>query len=223
MAVPAIIYWGGQAANWGYRSYRGYRSARAVAITANALAHANQQADELSDEEERDKTCEKCEQESVCPPHNWVEVERKAPDETKSLLDSMVSDLQSKPSKAEVMRGWVFEKMALAENQKIKDVEASSVKYRCSKCGDEQEIDILFKDGQIGESKSRNFKGIKSTKDQLARIADIQRQLNQKNKTNLQPLAKLDNTRPNIEDSAEYVKDHGVDVERLTLLRENPI
>jgi hypothetical protein len=157
-----------------------------------------------------------CPETKKCPPHDWY-----VADPGKSAEDGMaeqqnkIDDLKKSPSRAGQMRGAQFEKDAIDLNGRKRPIESTGRIYRCRRCGAEQEVDIVFKDGQIAEAKSRNFKGVKSGGDQAGRYTDLQTSLNKQNGTNFKPLGKLDKSRPDVDQSAEKFDSRGFEVEQL--------
>lgn len=64
--------------------------------------------------------------------------------------------------KADDARGYSFEAKAIAENMKKRQIETTSKKLRCKICGAEQELDVVFKDGQIAECSSKKGENVRT-------------------------------------------------------------
>lgn len=132
-----------------------------------------------------------------CPPHAWVV----DPKESGTNPDDKIKELREAATRARSIghhkeaRGYDFEADAIEKN-KSRGIETTDRLYRCSKCGAVQQVDILFKNGQFGECKSKKANQMKNprVKAQSTRYVDLQRQMNELKKTSHQPLAKLDNS-----------------------------
>jgi len=157
--------------------------------------------------------------EKKCPPHLWVVVESHKPEET--INDRR--NLATKTKNPDQARGYNFEADAIEENGKLREIEATDRKYRCARCGKETEVDILFKDGQIGEASSKKAKQVASGKRDQAKLQnDLQRQLNQDTNTTHMPMAKVDNSKDlnntvdqNGRSSKQIFEERGYQVELL--------
>jgi hypothetical protein len=147
---------------------------------------------------------------SVCE-HAWIEIRRKTKAETLADNQSNIAHLENKPSRAGDRRGYEFENKAIRANADKLDIQATSVEYRCQKCGQMQEVDMLGK-VQLAEAKSRRFRQIKSRRQQAKRLVDIQNKIVNPGK---KPLAKLDGNLADAADSASKYQDRGFDVEIL--------
>jgi hypothetical protein len=126
-----------------------------------------------------------------CPPHAWI-VEKNGdnPDDAiKKLRD------EAKKRTDESARGYDFEAGAIEKN-KVRGIEATNREYKCTKCGAIQEVDIVFKDGRLGEYKSKNARQMAKdkVKKQALKYVDIQRQMNELRQSSQKPLAKLDSS-----------------------------
>jgi hypothetical protein len=148
-----------------------------------------------------------------CPPHEWEEKGREKPDDTKAKNDANATVLESKPSKAHQAKGPRHENNAIDKNMTKMPIEATSVKYKCRICGADQEVDILGQNNQVAEAKSQNAKGVKNSSSQCKNYSDIQRQLNEEKGTSNQPLAKVDQSRPDTADSQAIYTRRGFAVE----------
>lgn len=168
------------------------------------------------------KTVEECPERKGCPPHNWIiNSPDKSPDETIKDRLSLAKNVKDQKS----ARGYGFEAAAIEENKKH-GIEATDREYKCTKCGAIQEVDVVFKDGQLAECKSKNAKQMasKKVKRQAENYVDIQRQINELKKTTHQPLAKLDNSADlkntvdqNGRTSREIMTKRGYEIELLPL------
>jgi hypothetical protein len=153
---------------------------------------------------------------SGCPPHQWVVVDPgKSLKEGIEEKDQLVKHLSRSPSRSEMMRGQQFERDAMEANGRQRQIKCTGRVYRCLKCGAEQEVDIIFEDGQIAEAKSRSFDGIKKKGKQAARYVDIQSWLNETQNTTYKPLAKIDESLPDADQSAAKYVSRGHQVEPL--------
>jgi hypothetical protein len=151
---------------------------------------------------------------STCPPHEWQEESRKSIEETKTDNHRKATKLRSKPSKADQARGPEFENQAIEANMDVLEIRATSVIYRCTKCGAEQEVDILGKD-RIAEAKSRTKKGWKNAAPQHKNYRDIQGQVFGEG---TRPLGKADNSKLTDDDQKwlnDKLNDRGLDCEIL--------
>jgi hypothetical protein len=151
----------------------------------------------------------------TCPPHDWLVHEEKGGDTANAGIQrnkDNAKELEGKPSRANQKRGYEFEAKAICKNAKRKNIDAVGRTYICSKCGQDQEIDIVFEDGQIAECSSRNFKGVTKGKSaQRKRQREIQASLNNE----VKPLAKLDRNLGDADQSAQYLREAGFEVEGI--------
>jgi hypothetical protein len=123
--------------------------------------------------------------------------------------------LSRKPSRANQMRGLQFEKDAIELNHQKRPIESVGREYRCQRCRVKQEVDILFKDGQIAEAKSASLKTVKNKGEQAERLKDLQVWLNCQNGATFKPLAKLDNSHVEVDEVAQKLEGRGFEIERL--------
>jgi len=158
---------------------------------------------------------QKCPERKGCPPHDWeVKTPGKSVEEAVRDFDKRIAGLRNSPSQAGEMRGVQFERDAMILNNKKHPIEAVGTEYVCRRCGKEQEVDIIFKDGQIAESKSANFKQVSKSK-QPRKLADLQSFFNCNKGTSFKPLAKLDDNHPDVDRVAQKFHDRGFELERL--------
>jgi hypothetical protein len=166
------------------------------------------------------QTCPKePEKKKECPPHTWKIVSEDDPDQH---IKNLLKDAKESKDRGRG-RGLDFEATGIEENKKH-GIETTNRVYKCVKCGQIQQVDIVFKDGQLGECKSKKAKQTRSkeVKRQAERYLDIQRQVNHVRKTGHKPLAKLDNSEDlkktvdeNGRTSKEIMKKRGYDIELL--------
>jgi len=150
--------------------------------------------------------------ELVIPCHHvWVEEQSEMIEETIAKNEENAKALEKSASKQAQRRGYLFENKSIDDNKDKLDIQKTSVLYRCSLCGEEQEIDIVGID-QIAEAKSRQFKGVKKKKKQATNCLDIQTKLFDPSK---KPLAKLDGTLSDVKQSQLKYKERGFDTEIL--------
>jgi hypothetical protein len=127
-----------------------------------------------------------------CPPHDWVIDEGRpgvSADDGIAHAQDNAKALETKPSKADQRRGYVFEARAIEANKQRKPISFTGRTYICRRCGKEQEIDIGFEDGQIAECSSKKAKQVDTgKKEQAKKEKEIQAMLNKDQK----PLAKID-------------------------------
>lgn len=142
--------------------------------------------------------------------HEWeVKDSGKTPEEAKKDNESIVAANANKPSMKDDMRGYSFENKAVEANMEFLDIQAVGRVYRCKKCGQEQEVDIVGTE-RVAESKSRTFKGVKGKSKQARRVRDIQRKMF---KPSLNPLSKLDGSLSDAAQSQGKYLERGFDVE----------
>jgi hypothetical protein len=141
--------------------------------------------------------------------HIWEEISSKTPEEAKKKNEADVAAMSGSPSMAGQMRGSAFENKAIDTNMEEMKIKKCSVQYKCSKCGQEQEVDIVGED-QVAEAKSRNFKQVKKRSDQARRIRDIQHKMINPGKNSR---AKLDGAMSDSAQSTSKYLDRGFDVE----------
>jgi uncharacterized Zn-binding protein involved in type VI secretion len=141
--------------------------------------------------------------------HSWQKIKSESVETTLKKNLENASRLQKSPSKAGVLRGYLFENKAIEANMVKLDIQAGTSIYKCTKCGADQEVDIIGKN-QIAESKSRDARGVKKKKLQASRLKDIQTKLFDPSK---KPLAKLDGTLSDVKDSESIYMRRGFEVE----------
>lgn len=142
--------------------------------------------------------------------HVWKEVDSGADvDSHISNLDASSKQLEGKPSKAGLKRGYDFEKKAVEDNRNKMPIEKCSKQYKCEICQKNQEVDIAGTD-RIAEAKSRNENGVKKKSAQSKRLKSIQAQHFDAGK---KPLAKIDGSLDDVEKSREIYERRGFDVE----------
>ena len=142
--------------------------------------------------------------------HDWEEVESKTPEEQKQANENLAGRL-TKAKQAGSKRGYEFENTAIDANMEEMDIQKCGVEYKCKKCGQTQEVDIVGKD-QIAEAKSRSAKKVKSKGAQARRIRDIQQK---KFNVDKNPRAKLDGTMTDAAESGEKYLERGFEVETV--------
>lgn len=140
--------------------------------------------------------------------HEWAEVPGKSIDEVKQKN----ADNAAKAKDPDQARGYAFENIAIDKNMVGMDIQRAGADFKCGKCGQNQDVDIVGKD-QVAEAKSRKFKGVKNKSKQARRIRDIQQKLFNKDKN---PLAKVDSTKPDVSKSVDKYLERGFDVEVLS-------
>jgi hypothetical protein len=138
-------------------------------------------------------------------------MKRKTPDETKAKNVENAAELRRKPSKAQQACGPEFENKAIDANMDKLKIQATSLEYRCKKCGAVQEVDILGQ-SQVAEMKSRTSKGVKNAGEQCRNLMSIQQQLFG---AGSQPLAKVDGSRSDTAESQAIYKRRGFALEVL--------
>lgn len=151
--------------------------------------------------------------ESMPCDHTWEEISSKTPEEAKAKNSADISAMSASPSMAGQSRGYAFENKAIDTNMKEMKIKKCSVMYKCSLCGQDQEVDIVGED-QVAESKSRNFKQVSKRSQQARRIRDIQHKLISPAKN---PRAKLDGSMSDATQSTEKYLGRGFDVEVVPL------
>ena len=135
-----------------------------------------------------DKQAPSVEQKETCDPHAWEKVSQESPADTKAKNDNARAATKQQDAK----RGYEFENKAIDANMDKMNIQATSVVYKCRKCGEEQEVDIVG-DSQLGEAKSRSAKQVKKKGSKQARnYRSIQEQ---KFGSGTKPRAKLDGGR----------------------------
>ncbi len=164
-----------------------------------------------------EETIQRCPESKNCPPHEWVLwKEGKSVDDATRVAQDRLAELSKSPSQSDTMRGVAFEQESMDLNNKKHPIDTVGAIYKCRRCGAEQEVDILFKDGQIAESKSANLKSVKKKSKQSQRLLDLQSSLNCNKGTNFKPLAKLDANHSDIDSVAQKYNERGYEVERLS-------
>jgi hypothetical protein len=146
-----------------------------------------------------------------CPPHAWYEDDSQTPEETKKRNKENADHLRSKPSKAREAKGPEFENTAIDANMDKMKIQATSLIYRCHRCGEEQEVDIKG-ENQIAEAKSRTAKGWKNKSKQSRNYREIQSQVFG---SETPPLAKLDKDMPDAAESQGIMSGRGHATELL--------
>lgn len=142
--------------------------------------------------------------------HDWKEDEAGAdPDDQVKELDALASGLEGKPSRARQREGYIFEKKAVQDNKDKLPIDKCSKIYKCKKCGKTQEVDISG-GGRVAEAKSRNSKQVKNKRAQAKRLKGIQTQLHDPDK---KPLAKIDGSLPDADESKAIYERRGFEVE----------
>jgi len=124
--------------------------------------------------------------------HNWVKGQSKTPQEHMVFLNNLAARLGRKksPEKQSNARSTAFEAKAIQANLVKMGIHTVNVKFQCSKCKEDGEVDGWGKD-RIAEAKSENIKQAnKEDREQSARLRSIQKQLFPGSP--LRPLAKLD-------------------------------
>jgi len=137
--------------------------------------------------------------------HEWKEEDSKTIDEGKKDNEALAAGTKNK----DAARGYAFENDAIDANKDKMDIQKVGAMYRCQKCGQEQEVDIVGKD-QIGEAKSRNATQVKKKGKQARRLRDIQQKCFSSDKN---PRAKLDGSLSDVEDSKQKYQERGFDGE----------
>jgi hypothetical protein len=161
------------------------------------MAHA----DEMAVSTPTDEPCD----------HDWQETKRETPEETKQKNSDNAAVLRSKPSKASQAKGPEFENEAIDKNMEKLQVQATSVEFKCSKCGIQQEVDIVGKD-QIAEAKNRTAKGVKGASQQHKNYRDIQaKRFNKEQK----PVGKFPKDHPEATDVESIFSRRGFQAEGL--------
>lgn len=146
----------------------------------------------------------------VCPKggdHDWKETSSKTPEEGRKENEALAGSVKDKSA----ARGYAFEPKAVDANMKKMDIQKVGAMYKCQKCGQDQEVDVVGKD-QIAEAKSRNAKQVKKKGAQARRLRDIQQKLFSKDKN---PRAKLDESLDDVNDSRDKYLERGFDVETV--------
>jgi len=154
------------------------------------------------------------------PPHSWTVVdpgkkpedqkkekkekaaELTAKDEKRAAKAKAMKSAPAKPKNADAARSAAFEAKAIEENEKKKPIASCAVKYKCTNCGMDQEVDIVFEDGQHAECQSHSSENYRKAmladgekRNQAERYVDIQRQNNQTigvGRIGVQPMTKFD-------------------------------
>jgi uncharacterized Zn-binding protein involved in type VI secretion len=147
-------------------------------------------------------------QPEICPKggdHAWKEISSKTVEEGKNDNNRLATVLKDKGS----ARGYAFENSAIDANMEIMEIQKVGAMFVCSKCGQDQEVDIVGK-GQIGEAKSRKFGKVRKRGAQARRLRDIQQKLFNRNKN---PRAKLDGSFDDVNLSVEKYQERGFDSE----------
>ncbi len=144
----------------------------------------------------------------VCPEggdHDWQEEKSKSIEEGKQDNEQLASSVKD-PG---IARGYAFENKAIDSNMKLMDIQRVGALFRCAKCKQEQEVDIVGKD-QIGEAKSRSFKQVSKKGAQSRRLRDIQQKKFSPAKN---PRAKLDGELSDVGQTVEKYRQRGFDGE----------
>jgi hypothetical protein len=112
--------------------------------------------------------------------HAWEETESKSPEEGKKANSETAAKVKvSDPPSA---KGYEFENHCIDANMEKLKISKVSVRYKCSKCAQTQEVDIVG-ENQIAECKNKKKADLK----QAERLRDIQT----KTKGGGKPLAKI--------------------------------
>lgn len=144
--------------------------------------------------------------------HEWEQTNPgKTPADAAKANDDQIADNAGKPSMDDKMRGLAFENKAVADNQPKMDIQSVGAVYKCKKCGQEQEVDVVGKK-QVAEAKSRTYKGVKGKSKQARRVRDIQHKMFDPTQN---PLAKLDGSMADHADSTKKYLERGFNVEVL--------
>lgn len=142
----------------------------------------------------------------TCDPHAWVRVSQESPADTKAKNDNARGATKQEDAK----RGYAFENKAIDANMVEMNIQATSAVFKCSKCGAEQEVDIVG-DRQLGEAKSKSAKQVKKKGSQQARnYRSIQAQVFGEG---TQPRAKLDGERGDHAETRAEFERRGFQVE----------
>jgi hypothetical protein len=144
--------------------------------------------------------------------HDWDKTDPgKSPADAAKSNQDRVDANADKPTMDDAMRGLKFENKAVADNTPKMNIQSVGAIYKCKKCGQEQEVDIVG-DKRVAESKSRTAKGVKGKSKQARRIRDIQ---HKKFDPKQNPLSKLDGSMADNAESAKKYLERGFDVEVL--------
>jgi hypothetical protein len=142
---------------------------------------------------------EKVETPATCPPHEYEEISRETPEETKRKNSAEAEALRSKGKaiREPQARGAEFANKSIDKNMQKLDIQATEVQFRCKICKkDAIKIDILGKE-QIAESQSESARNIDTDKrksTQAKRMKAIQEMLNKQSGQTKKPLSKIDKT-----------------------------
>ena len=120
--------------------------------------------------------------------HSWISIKMPSINEAIKENEKLINGMKNKSSMKEVMRGYEFENKAIRDNLKKMNLLSASAKYKCTKCGADQEVDVVG-ERQIGEAKSSNKKQYSKKGMQRRSLKDIQEKLFDATK---KPRAKLD-------------------------------
>ena|SRR2546426_2409541 len=134
-----------------------------------------------------------------CPPHEWLVVSQKTPDQAKRDNAAEAARLRAKGGQRDVRQAETLEfaNKSIDHNMTVMNIQACEVKIKCDVCGEEGEIDILG-DEQIGESTSSTAREIDTDKrksNQAKRLNDVQNTMNAAQGTSHKPKAKMDDSR----------------------------
>lgn len=119
--------------------------------------------------------------------------------------------MRTKPSKADQAKGPEFENIAIDKNMEKMNIKATSVEYKCLKCGIDQEVDILGENG-LAEAKNRTSKGVKGASQQHRNYCDIQAK---KFPSGGKPIGKFPDDHPQADDVEKIFERRGFSPERL--------
>ena len=131
-----------------------------------------------------------------CPPHEWLVISQKTPDQTKADNQARATYLRGRGGKKQIREAETLEfaNKAIDANMKIMNIQACEVKIKCDVCGEDGEIDILG-DEQVAESQSetaRNMDTSSRKSAQAKRLVDVQNTMNSIQGTSHQPKSKID-------------------------------
>jgi hypothetical protein len=144
----------------------------------------------------------------VCPmggDHDWHEEDSKTVEKGKQDNAALATGVKN----PDAARGYAFENKAIDANMAEMDIKRVGAMFKCRKCQQDQEVDIVGKD-QIAEAKSRKFNQVKKKGKQARRLRDIQQKRFDKGKN---PRSKLDGSLSDVTDSTNKYLERGFDVE----------
>lgn len=157
-----------------------------------------------------------------CPPHQWVVKKAgESLDKATKRLQDQIDYLEKKksPEKIRYKESLQFEKKAMELNNKKRPIESVSTIYKCVNpgCKAVQEVDILFEDGQVAESKSASLKTVRDDeyRKQSERLKDLQKFLNCQNGKTFKPMLKSDANHKDANDVEQEYQKRGFEIESL--------